>query len=93
MDVQVRENPAGSRFEVFADGELAGFATYRVRDTVVTVVHSEVEPRLRGHGLANELARQTLDTLRQRGNRVVPACPFFAKYVGEHPEYADIVDD
>jgi predicted GNAT family acetyltransferase len=22
---------------------------------------------------------------------VVPACPFFAKYVAEHPEYDDLV--
>jgi predicted GNAT family acetyltransferase len=93
MDVRVQDNPAERRFEVFADGKLAGFATYRVRDTVVTVVHSEVDPELRGHGLASELAQQTLDTLRQRGNRVVPACPFFARYVGEHPEYDDIIDD
>jgi predicted GNAT family acetyltransferase len=93
MDVQVQDNPAQHRFEVSADGEPAGFATYRVRDNVVTVIHSEVDPRFRGHGLAGELARQTLDTLRERGNRVVPACPFFAKYVSEHPEYDDIVDD
>jgi len=93
MDVQVQDNPARGRFEILVDGELAGLATYRVRDGVVIVTHSEVDPRFRGRGLAGELARQTLDTLRERGNQVVPACPFFAKYVAEHPEYDDIVVD
>jgi predicted GNAT family acetyltransferase len=93
MDVQVQDNPDRSRFELVVDGELAGQATYRIRDGVVIVTHSEVDPGFRGRGLAGELARQTLDTLRERGDRVVPACPFFAKYVGEHPEYDDIVVD
>jgi predicted GNAT family acetyltransferase len=93
MDVQVQDNPDRGRFEILVDGELAGLATYRVRDGVVIVTHSEIDPSFRGRGLASELARQTLDTLRERGDRVVPACPFFAKYVAEHPEYDDIVED
>jgi len=93
MDVQVQDNPAHHRFEVLADGELAGFATYRVRDGVVVVTHSEVDPAFRGHGLASELARQTLDTVRERGEKVVPACPFFADYVAKNPQWDDIVVD
>jgi len=93
MDVQVQDNPGHHRFELLVDGELAGQAAYRVRDGLVVVTHSEVDPKFRGRGLANELARQTLDTLRERGERVVPACPFFAKYVSEHHEYDDIVED
>ena len=93
MDVQVQDNPDRSRFEILVDGELAGLAAYRVRDGVVIVTHSEIDPSFRGRGLAGELARQTLDTLRERGNRVVPACPYFAKYVAEHPEYDDIIVD
>ena len=91
MDVQVQENPGRSRFEILVDGELVGLATYHVRDGAVVVSHSEVDPQRRGQGLASELARRTLDTLRERGERVVPACPFFAKYVAEHPEYGDLV--
>jgi len=91
MNVEVQDNPARHRFEIRADGEPAGLAAYRVRDGVVVVTHSEVDPRFRGQGLASELARQTLDTLRERGEKVVPACPFFAKFVAEHPEYDDIV--
>jgi uncharacterized protein len=91
MELTVRDNASRGRFEVLVDGAVAGFAAYRPRDGAVAITHSEVDPRYRGHGLGAELARQTLDTLRARGASVVPACPFFAEYVEQHPEYADLV--
>jgi uncharacterized protein len=91
MNVQVQDNPDGRRFEIFVDGAVAGMAAYRLRDGLVVVTHSEIDPEFRGQGLAGELARQTLDTIRARGEQVVPLCPYFAKYVSEHPEYDDIV--
>ncbi|MBL7261962.1 GNAT family N-acetyltransferase [Paractinoplanes lichenicola] len=92
-DVDVRDNPAEHRFELTVDGELGGMAVYRVRDGITVVTHSEIDRRFRGQGLANVLAQRTLDELRTRGARVYPACPFFAKYVAEHPEYDDIIED
>ncbi len=91
MDVTVQDNPDRRRFEILLDGDVGGFADYRVRDGAVAVVHSEVDPAHRGKGLGGVLAARTLDILRERGVRVVPACPFFKKYVAEHPEYDDIV--
>jgi uncharacterized protein len=91
MDIRVEDNPARHRYEILVDGEVGGFADYRVRDDVVIITHSEIDPAHRGHGLGGRLAKDTLDTLRARGARVVPACPFFAKYVAEHPEYEDLV--
>jgi predicted GNAT family acetyltransferase len=93
MDAQVRDNPDRNRFELQVDGDLAGFAAYRVRDGRTVITHSEVDPAFRGRGLGTELARLTLDQLRERGARVVPSCPFFARYVTEHTEYADLVAD
>jgi len=92
-DIEVRDNPARFQFELLVDGEQAGLASYRVRDGVVVITHSEVDRSFRGQGLANELARRTLDQLRERGVKVVPVCPFFAHYVSEHPEYDDIIVD
>ena len=92
-DIEVQDNAAQHRFEVFVDGEVAGKAVYQSRPGAIIVIHSEVDPRFRGQGLANELARRTLDQIRERDLHVVPLCPFFAHYVDEHPEYADIVEE
>ena len=91
MDVSVQDSPDQHRFQVLVDGEPRGFAAYRLRDSAVVITHSEVDPQLRGQGVGQELARRTLDLVRERGVRVVPQCPFFARYVAEHPEYADLV--
>jgi len=92
MDTEIRDNPDQRRYELFADGALAGFAAYRVRDGLTVITHSEVDNAYRGKGLGSILARQTLDLLREQSARVVPACPFFAKYVAEHPEYEDLIE-
>jgi len=89
--VTVRDEPAGARYELFVEGELAGFATYRRRDGVMTIPHTEVEPRFEGRGLGARLARFALDDARGHGWRVVPACPFVRSYIERHPEYADLV--
>jgi predicted GNAT family acetyltransferase len=92
-EIDLRDDTAGHRFELLVDGEVGGLAAYRVRDGVTVITHSEVDRRFRGRGLGNELARRTLDELRSHGARVYPACPFFAHYVTEHPEYDDIIED
>jgi predicted GNAT family acetyltransferase len=92
MEAKVQDNPDRSRFEVIVDGEVGGFANYRVRDGLVIITHSQVDPKYQGQGVGGQLARQTLDILRERGARVVPACPFFAEYVLKHHEYDDILE-
>ena len=92
-DIEVQDNAEHHRFEVLVDGEVAGKAIYQTRPGAVIVTHSEVDPRHRGQGLANELARRTLDQIRERDLHVVPLCPFFARYIEEHTEYLDLVED
>lgn len=87
----VRDNTAEHRFELVSDGEVGALASYRRRDDIVDILHTETAPQRRGRGLAGELARQTLDQIRERGDRVVPSCPFFAKWISAHPDYQDLV--
>jgi predicted GNAT family acetyltransferase len=93
MNATVQDNPDRHRFELLLDGEVIGFADYRDRDGAMVIVHSEVHRKYRGQGLGNVLAEQTLATLHERGVKVVPACPFFAYYVAEHPEFGDLLMD
>ncbi|GAA2653961.1 GNAT family N-acetyltransferase [Paractinoplanes durhamensis] len=90
-EIEVRDNAQQHRFELLVDGAMAGMAAYRLRDGAVVITHSEVDRQFRGQGLGNELAQRTLDLLRSRGDKVVPVCPFFARYVEEHPTYDDII--
>jgi len=89
--IVVVDNAVESRFEVLVDGKVAGFAQYRLRPTSIVFTHTEVLPGYQGKGLAATLIGQALDMSRDTGLEVVPSCPYVAKYIAEHPEYADLV--
>lgn len=89
--IEVHDRPDERRFVITVDGELAGIATYRLRDDVITFIHTEVSPPFGGRGLAARLAAYLLDDARRRGLRVVPSCPYIARYIQEHPAYRDLV--
>ncbi len=89
-NVDVRDNPAQHRYEIAVDGDLAGFAVYYLEKERIVFIHTEVAVAYEGRGLGSRLARQALDDVRGRGLRVVPACPFFARFIKLHPEYQDL---
>lgn len=89
---EVRDNPEESRFEVVADGVVAGSARYQRRGGRIVFVHTEIDPAHEGQGLGSALARGALDAARERGEPVVPLCSFIAGYIERHEEYADLVD-
>ena len=91
MDVEVVDNPDKARFEILADGELAGFVLYHLRGNEIAFTHTETDDRFRGHGLASQLVRTALDQARARHLAVLPYCPFVRSWITGHPEYADLI--
>ena len=92
MDAEVRNNKSGYRYEIWADGELAGFARYVLRPGGIAFVHTEIHDSYEGMGLGSQLAREALDDARARGLMVEPFCPFIAGYIERHlDEYQDLV--
>jgi len=91
MDVEVADNPDKARFEILADGELAGFVLYHLRGNEIAFTHTETDDRFRGHGLASQLVRTALDQARARHLAVLPYCPFVRSWITGHPEYADLI--
>jgi uncharacterized protein len=89
--IEIVDRPAEERFVATVDGEIAGFATYRLRRDVITFIHTEVAPAFGGHGLGVRIVVHALDDARRRGLRVRPLCPLFAKFIGEHAEYQDLL--
>jgi uncharacterized protein len=84
----VANNLQAQRYELRVDGELAGFIQYRLQNSQITMVHTEVEPAYEGRGLGSELARAALADVRERGLQLIPACPFISAYLKRHPEAA-----
>jgi predicted GNAT family acetyltransferase len=90
-DIRVADNPDEQRYEVLVDGALGGFAQYRLLPGRIVFTHTEVDDAYEGHGVGSALVRTALDDVRARGLQVTPICPFVRAYIGQHPEYQDLV--
>jgi uncharacterized protein len=86
----VVDNPAAKRFEVRI-GDQVAFADYNIVATGILFTHTEVPEPLGGRGIAKALVRAGLAYAREKGLKVMPVCPFFAKYIKEHAEEQDIL--
>ena len=93
METEVTDNPERQRYEIRADGELAGFTAYRDRPSGIALTHTEVGDAYEGQGVGSKLVSATLDDLRSRGLEVLPVCPFVKSYIERHPEYLDLVPE
>lgn len=91
MQLRVSENTDRNRFEVFADGELAGFVTYTIQDGQISFPHTETFPRFQHRGVASALIRDALDAARERGMSVLPLCGFVSWFIDRNREYLDLV--
>ena len=91
MQIEVRDNPDASRYELTVDDELVGIAEYYLAGRLLVFPRTEIARARRGHGLGAVLVRAALDGARASGHLVVPRCWYVAEFIAEHPEYEDLV--
>ncbi|MFF2136341.1 GNAT family N-acetyltransferase [Streptomyces sp. NPDC058193] len=91
-DPLVRNVDARHRYEILVDDVSAGFTAYRDRDGQRVFFHTEIDDAFAGRGLASVLVEQALTHVRSSGMRIVPVCPYVAKFLKKHDEFADLTD-
>lgn len=87
---QVVDNPAKNQIELMVDG-LLSVIEYRRQQGMIYFLHTRVPPALEGRGIASQMAKFALDAARDRGDKVVPLCPFVSAYINRHSEYQSLV--
>ena len=83
--------PERERYELSVDGEVVGYSIYRVRPGLIAFVHTEVDERFQGRGLADRVIRFALEDVRARGLAVLPFCPFVKAFIERHRDFEDLV--
>lgn len=92
MSTTVRDHPEECRYEVYDGRRLAGFAAYRLSEGRISFEHTEVDPELKGKGLAKQLVTEALNDAGRRGLAVLPKCPYVRKVIAKHPgRYLELV--
>ncbi|WP_173922752.1 GNAT family N-acetyltransferase [Agromyces sp. Marseille-P2726] len=91
-EITIERNDEARRYELRLDGDLAGYAQFRTNPQRITFTHTVVLPEYGGKGLGSRLAKHVLDDAVERGDTIVPVCPFIGHFLKEHPEYEASVD-
>ncbi len=91
--IEMADAPDRERYELSVGGEVVGFSTYKARPGLIAFVHTEVDERLQGRGLADRLIRFALEDARTRGLAVLPFCPFVKAFIERHREFEALVPD
>jgi hypothetical protein len=91
--ITVTNVPERGRYEITVDGEFAGYTAYVLRPGLIAFVHTEIEERFQGRGLADRLIAEALDDARRRELAVLPFCPFVEAFIERHGAYLDLVPE
>ena len=86
MSISVLKNDELNRFEIYSDGELAGFAEFEVSNQMISYTHTEIDPRFGGQGLGSQLIKETLDEAHEQNLEVAPYCSFVSAYIKKNSQ-------
>ena len=86
MSISVVKNYELNRFEIYSDGELAGFADFRIENQVISYTHTEIDPRFGGQGLGSQLIKEALDEALEQNLEVAPYRSFVSAYIKKNSE-------
>ena len=91
MATELTQVPSQNRFLFTRDGVQVGHVDYLMRGNAIHILHTEIDPALRGQGLGGQLVQSVLEKIRTETDlKVVAICPFTAHWLESHPEYRDL---
>ena len=89
--IRVTRDDERSRYEGrLEDGELVSVIGFNRIGDVVDITYTGTKRRHRGQRFASSITQQALEDIRAEGWKVRPTCWYTAKYLDEHPDYADL---
>jgi len=86
MSISILKSEVLNRFEIYFDGELAGFAEFKIANQKISYTHTEIDPRFGGQGLGSQLIKEALDEALEQNLEVAPNCSFVSAYIKKNSE-------
>ena len=92
MDIQRDEHGRHGAFFIEEDGEWIAELSY-IKQGLGTIVveHTEVDEKLRGQGVGEQLVKAVVDYARNNNFKIKPVCPYTRKVIDENADYKDVL--
>jgi uncharacterized protein len=92
MKIERDEHKKKGAFYIEEEGEWIAEMTYfRSGDGEITIDHTEIDPKLRGEGIGEDLISEAIKFARAEGLKIKATCPYAKKVLDKHPEYDDVL--
>ena len=91
LNVTHHDRSGSGSFRLERDGARLGLMTYSVAANVLTILHTEVDPVLRGQGAGRLMLDAAVRWARDEHYRIVPVCPFAKSVFAKTHDYDDVL--
>lgn len=92
MDIRQEELKKKGAFFIEEDGERVAQIQYlKSAEGEITINHTEVDERLRGEGIGEDLVARAVDFAREKRLRIVAECPYARKVLEGTAEFRDVL--
>lgn len=90
-EIQQKETDGKGMFYIEKDGDIVAELTYTLQDNnIMTLDHTETDPKFEGEGLAGNLVKHSVDYAREKDIKIDPLCRYAAAQFKRHKEYREV---
>ena len=93
MSIEVTHHPSSTmgEFTIERDGKRVARMNYSRHGQRIEIVHTEVDPQLRGEGAGGKLVEAAVEWARAEDVQIVPVCSFAKSVFAKTPDYNDVL--
>jgi predicted GNAT family acetyltransferase len=91
MREKFRDNALSRRFELFRNGQLAGYVNYTMRAGSMRLLRTVVAEDFDGMGLEGVLMHRVILMAHKRRLAAIPCCPVARSFLLENPQYRQLM--
>ena len=92
MQIQRDEHGQRGAFYIDEDGEWIAELTYIKHNGTMTIDHTEIDDKLRGEGIGQDMVKAAVEYARQNDLKIKADCPYARKVIERTPELKDVLE-
>lgn len=92
MEISHKEHHKKGSFYIIEGGQTVAEIQYlRSGESEITIYHTEVDEKLRGEGIGQDLVAAAVEFARKNHLKVNATCPYARKVIDRTPEFRDVL--